>query len=63
MADLTPKTNMAVKVYLVLCPDHLAKDGEPNVRVVGAKLTRAAAESIVDKLPGASIQRMVADKV
>lgn len=51
-----------VKVYVVVQKNNLALAGEPNINVLAAKLTRTAAQSIVDKMPGTSIIKLVADK-
>jgi hypothetical protein len=53
---------MAVKVYLVMLPNNVARQGERNVRVIAAKLTRSAAQSIVDRTAGAYIEKQIADK-
>lgn len=56
------KAGMEVKVYLVFLPSNVAKPGEPNRSVIAAKLTREAAQSIVDNMPGAYIEKHLADK-
>lgn len=55
-------SKMEVKVYLVLDRRRLVPDGEPNVSVIAARLTNAAAEKIVEKKPGTFIQKVVATK-
>lgn len=57
------KKPMAVKVYLVLLTNNVAQDGEANRRIIAAKLTRGAAQRIVDNLPGAYIEKVEADKL
>lgn len=52
-----------VKVYLVMLPNNVARPGEPNVKIIAYKLTRAAAQKIVDRVPGAYIEKGLADKL
>lgn len=59
-ADGRPR--MSVKVYLVCQFLNIAKPGEPNARVIAAKLTRQAAVAIVDRTPGTFIEKVFADK-
>ena len=56
------KDGMAVKVYVVLQHKNLIGKDEPNVRVVATRLTRGAAQSIVDAMPGTWIEKHVATK-
>ena len=53
---------MQVKVYLVLQRHNLVKAGSPNVTVIGACLTRKAAQDIVDSMPGTFVEKHVASK-
>jgi hypothetical protein len=53
---------MQIKVYLVLQLLNLAPPGQSNVRVVAARLTREAAQRIVDSTPGTFIEKHVAVK-
>jgi hypothetical protein len=59
--SLTEK-KMAVKTYVVLQRVHLPKAGEPPVKVLAVKLTHAAAQEIVDALPGTYIEKHIATK-
>lgn len=56
------KRRIQVKVYLVCQRRNLVPDGEPNINMLAAKLTRAAAQEIVDRTPGTYIQKMFASK-
>jgi hypothetical protein len=56
------KRKIEVKVYLVIQRDHLVREGQPNIRVVAARLTRATAEAVRAKMPGTYIQRHIATK-
>jgi len=51
-----------VKVYAVLQHDNVAKNGAPNERIIALKLTRSAAQLIVDRFPGTRIEKHYADK-
>ncbi len=57
-----PAPPAATKVYVVMirvepsCPDG------PNVEVYGAKLTRSAADTLAENVPGAWVEKVRADK-
>jgi hypothetical protein len=53
---------MQVKVYLVLQRVGLPRNGEANVRILAARLTRTAAQSMVDKIPGTFVEKHLAMK-
>lgn len=53
---------MSVKVYLVMQRRHVARDTEPNVEVLDAKLTREAADQMCDAHTGTFIRKVVATK-
>lgn len=53
---------MQIKVYLVCQRLALAKAGEPNVKILAARLTRSAAQELVDRVPGTFIERQTATK-
>lgn len=55
-------SKMALKVYLVLQRVNLPKESEANVRVISARLTRDAAQKVVDAIPGTWIEKQVATK-
>lgn len=41
---------------------NVATGDQPNRIVIAAKLTHAAAQAVVDRVPGTSIQKVLADK-
>ena len=51
-----------VKTYLVLQRVFVQHVDKPNVRVVTVKLTRAAAEDVVNAIPGTYIVKKIATK-
>lgn len=51
-----------VKVYLVCMHMNLSRPGEPNIKIIAARLTRAAAQEIVDRTPGTYIEKLFASK-
>jgi hypothetical protein len=53
---------MEVKIYLVLQRLNVFPEGSVNVRIIAAKLTRDAAQKIVDQMPGTYIERFWANK-
>jgi hypothetical protein len=53
---------MQIKVYIVLQRVNLPRPGEPNVRIVATRLTRGAAQALVDHSPGCYIEKQVALK-
>lgn len=53
---------LAVKVYVVLQTMNLARDGEPNSRIIATRLTREAADEVKDKNPGTWVEKHVAVK-
>jgi hypothetical protein len=53
---------MQVKTYVVLQKNNVARDGEPNEKVIAVKLTRGAAQAIVNRNPGTRIEKHLADK-
>jgi hypothetical protein len=56
------KGKMQIKVYLVCIRNNVAKAGEPNTKILAARLTREAAQRIVDLTPGSYIEKQVAVK-
>ena len=60
--QLTEKSKLTVKVYVVCLRRNLFREGEPNIQLLAARLTRAAAQEIVDRTPGTFIEKLVADK-
>ena len=54
------KNKMEVKVYLVMERVNVGSDA--NERVIAARLTRGAAQEIVDKRLGTYILKMIATK-
>lgn len=56
------KKPMEIKVYVVCQRRNLIREGEANVQLVAARLTRAAAQEIVDRTPGTWIEKLVATK-
>lgn len=56
------KPGMNLKVYLVCQFLNLVQPGQPNVAILGAKLTRASAQGIVDSNPGTFIRKLQATK-
>lgn len=56
------KRAVQIKTYVVTLRDNLARDGAPNVNIIGVKLTRAAANKVADKIAGAHVERHIADK-
>jgi len=62
MVSEPEKGKMQIKVYLVLQRINLPRPGEPNVRIVATRLTRAAAQSVVDTTSGTYIEKQVAQK-
>lgn len=59
-----PPSGTHVKVYVVWQRMHrtAATLDKPNRRIVGVKLNRAAAQRIVDNIPGTWIEKFFADK-
>jgi hypothetical protein len=53
---------MQIKVYIVLQRNNVARDGEPNERIIATRLTRSAAQGIVDIHPGTRIEKHLATK-
>lgn len=53
----------SVKIYLVIQKVNLPKEGEPNRVVVAAKLTRSAADAIVNQVAGCYVHKIRADKL
>jgi hypothetical protein len=60
--QLTKRKPIEVKVYIVCQRRNLTRPGEANVALLAARLTRAAAQEIVDRTPGCWIEKMVANK-
>lgn len=56
------KRRIQVKFYVVCMRRNLFAAGEPNIQLIAAKLTRAAAQEVVDRTPGTYIEKMVATK-
>ncbi len=56
------KEPLAVKVYVVLQTMNMAREGEPNCRIIATRLTRAAAQEIHDENPGTWIEKHTAVK-
>lgn len=53
---------MQIKVYVVLQINNVARPGEPNERIVATKLTRSAAQDVVNAHPGTRIEKHLATK-
>ena len=53
---------VAKQVYIVLRHDCSVNPGSPNVKVIAAKFTRAAAQAVVDTMPGTYVEKVFADK-
>jgi uncharacterized protein (DUF697 family) len=53
-----PRAGMAVKVYVVIQDSNVGGAS----KILGAKLTRGAAQEIVDTIAGARIEKVIADK-
>jgi hypothetical protein len=63
IGQLTDKRKpIEVKVYVVCQRRNIARPGEANVTLLAARLTRAAAQEIVDRTPGTYIEKLVANK-
>lgn len=62
--DQQPKIKQPfkVKVYLVSIPINTAGKGDPNRKIIAAKLSWASAKSIKDHIPGAQVEKVYADK-
>jgi hypothetical protein len=56
------QSRIQVKVYVVCMRRNLFKPGENNVQIIAARLTRAAAQAIVDRTPGTFIEKLIASK-
>lgn len=56
------KAGIVIKVYLVCRFLNLAQQGQPNIEMLAAKLTRRAAQQIVDEHTGTFIQKLLAVK-
>lgn len=61
-SDAQPKGKMQIKVYLVMQRQSLPRPGEANIRILAARLTRSAAQQIVDDTPGTFIEKHLALK-
>lgn len=55
-------SKMDVKVYVVLQHQNLPLDGEPNRMIIAVKLTREAAQKVVNDIPGTYIEKHRANK-
>jgi hypothetical protein len=53
---------MQVKVYLVLLRSNTTNNSQPHERIIAVKLTRAAAEAIVEMNPGSYVHKVLATK-
>ena len=51
-----------VSVYVVHQHINVAKDDEANSRIIAARLTKGAAQTIVDSTPGTWIEKLTATK-
>jgi hypothetical protein len=56
------RRSIEVKIYIVVQRRNLVREGEPNITLLAARLTRAAAQEIVDRTPGCYIEKLVANK-
>jgi hypothetical protein len=56
------KRRIQVKVYLVCMRRNLFRPGEANIQIIAARLTRAAAQLVVDQTPGTYIEKVFAVK-
>ncbi len=57
-----PEQGVIQKVYLVFIRVEPVNPGDPNVEVVGGKLTAASAERVKENYPGAWVEGFLADK-
>ncbi|QSY98654.1 hypothetical protein J2J97_31790 (plasmid) [Rhizobium bangladeshense] len=53
---------MQVKTYVVLQKNNVARDGEPNEKILSVWLTRGAAQEVVNRHPGTRIEKHLAGK-
>lgn len=56
------KGEVRIATYLVFQRKNLFAEGEPNVAIVAAKLTRRGAEEIVAAMAGTYIEKVMAIK-
>lgn len=57
-----PGGGVVQTTYLVFIRVEPANPGDPNVEVVGIKLTAGAAETVKQQYPGAWVEKAYADK-
>ncbi len=62
MAHWSESYRTRVKVYLVLQRQNIHKRGEPNVKILAARLNRKLAQEVVDTMPGTWIEKQYAVK-
>jgi hypothetical protein len=62
MAHWSESYQTRVKVYLVLQRQNVFKRGEPNVKILAARLNRRLAQEVVDTIPGTWIEKQYAVK-
>ena len=60
--DAAAKPGLEIKVYCVIERSNVARPGQPNRKIVAAKLTRKAAEEYVAEHPGTYVEKHVATK-
>ncbi len=53
---------IAIKVYLILQSINVARGDEQNSRIIAARLTRQAAQDIVDSTTGTWVEKHIAVK-
>ena len=64
MSDNLPESKpYRIKVYVVMESYNLKHKGEANREVIAVKLTKDAAQSIVDQKAGRFIEKYYADKL
>ena len=59
MSESAPPPSMALKVYLVVQDSNV---GAPS-KILAVKLNRSSAQRLVDRVVGARIEKVLADKV
>lgn len=59
---MSQNSKIAIKVYVVMQRINTREEGRINSRVIDTKLTRQAAQDIVDRMPGTWIVKQVATK-
>ena len=60
--ESTGRGRMSVKTYVVLQHVAFPREGKPNAKIIDVKLTHAAAQDVVDRIPGTWIEKYLATK-